>query len=343
MSSFRHAMGIFVLLALPAIGWADPLTFICVSDTHWKIPDEQNDRKRQIVASMNDIAGKKFPASLKEVTLGKPVGVLVAGDLIDGGRESQTLWTNWQRDFGLTGTDGAVLKLPVYETWGNHDGGKIVAEGIVARNKKRVGPISISPENNGEGLNYSWDWGQLHLVTVGFYPGNAVESKKHRSPNYDPRHSLDFLIKDLQTNVGDSKRPVIIMQHANLPNDSDEWWTAEQRTAYYEAFKNYNVVAIVDGHEGGGLYKWQGIDILGCNDIQSGYWVVQIDGTQMLAARTTDGVSWVKNTLNKTIELGKPRAAEKPATTAPAEATPKKDSAPAAPEATTGTPAGVKG
>lgn len=294
-----------VLLVSSALGWAESLTFLCASDTHWTSEDAKNERKRGILKTMNEIPGKAFPAALTGAAIGKPRGVLVAGDLTNGGRDGQAQWDLWTRDFGLTGTDGAVLKYPVYETWGNHDVGKIVAGGIIARNKTRVGPIHVSPENNGEGLNYSWDWAPVHFVTVGFYPGNANESKRHGSPGYDPRHSLDFLVKDLQEHVGDSGRPVVILQHVNLPGGGgDEWWSPAQRTAYHEAIKGYNVIAIVDGHEAGGLYKWEGIDILGCNGIDGGYWVVQIDGTQMLAGRTVDGQKWSK-TLKKTIDPGK--------------------------------------
>jgi cytolysin (calcineurin-like family phosphatase) len=296
-----------VLAALLAcFGHAADITFIAVSDTHFMVPDAKNDGKRKILVSMNDIAGRKFPASLNGANIGKPLGVMVAGDLIDGGREAQSQWKLWTRDFGLTGGDGAVLRLPVYETWGNHDGGKLVPDAIAMRNKSRTGITGISTDDNGDGTSYSWDWGQLHLVSVGMYPGNTIESKKHRSPGYAPRRSLDFLVGDLSRQVGGSRRPVVVMQHLNLPNDSDEWWTSGQRNAYYDVLKKYNVVAIVDGHEGGGLWKWKGIDVLGCNDINSGYWVVQVAGDRMMAARTTSGDSWKKAVLDKAIEMGKP-------------------------------------
>lgn len=305
---------LMVALSLPA--WAaEPagITFIAVSDTHYAVQDpkqgdaDRNEGKRKILAGMNEIAGKQFPASLKGAAVGKPLGVLVAGDLIDGGRDAKAQLDLWVRDFGLTGTDGVVLKLPVYEAWGNHDGGKLVAEFIAARNKRRVGLAAVSPENGGAGTSYSWDWGPLHLVSVGMYPGNAIESAKHTSSGYDPRKSLEFLTNDLAKCVGESRRPVVVMQHLNLPNKSDEWWTAAQRDACFEVLRKYNVVTIVDGHEGGGLWKWNGIDVLGCNDINGGYWVVQIEGTRMLAARTKNGETWNERAmLNKTIEIGRP-------------------------------------
>ena len=309
--------GILLLLTLSARALEPAsITFIAVSDTHYAIPDpkqgdvDMNVGKRKIVASMNALEGKKFPSALKGEKIGKPLGVLVAGDLINGGRDpdAKAQLKLWTRDFGLTGTDSEVLKLPVYETWGNHDGGKIVPGFIADRNRKRVG---ITPPTGGAGPSYSWDWGPLHLVSVGMYPGNANESK-HKSPGYDPHKSLEFLTDDLAKSVGDSKRPVLVMQHLNLPNDSDEWWTAAQRDAYLEVLKKYNVVAIVDGHEGGGLWQWNGIDVLGCNDINGGYWVVQIEGKRLIAARTRNGESWNdRAVLNKTIETGKP--AGKPA------------------------------
>ena len=239
---------LFIFLSLPTFAEeAGSITFIAASDTHFKVPYTQNDGKRVILAGMNQLAGKKFPASLKGETIGKPLGVMVAGDLIDGGRDAKAQLELWTRDFGLTGTDGAVLKLPVYETWGNHDGGNLVPEAIAARNKNRVGLVAASPAG-GEGPSYSWDWGSLHLVSVGMYPGNAVESEKHHSPSYDPRKSLEFLTNDLAKAVGNSRRPVVVMQHFNLPNDSDEWWTAAQRDAYLEVLRNYNVVTLRNNH-----------------------------------------------------------------------------------------------
>ncbi len=158
---------LFVFLSLSAFAAElGSITFIAASDTHFKVPDSQNDGKRLILAGMNQLAGKKFPASLKGETIGKPLGVMVAGDMIDGGRDAKAQLELWTRDFGLTGTDGAVLKLPVYETWGNHDGGNLVPEVIAARNKNRVGLVAASPTGDG-GPSYSWDWGSLHLVSVG--------------------------------------------------------------------------------------------------------------------------------------------------------------------------------
>ena len=46
--------------------------------------------------------------------------------------------------------------------------------------------------------------------------------------------------------------------------------------------------------------------MLGCNDINAGYWVVQVEGTRMIAARTKDGDTWNERAgLDKTIRTGK--------------------------------------
>lgn len=136
------------------------------------------------------------------------------------------------------------------------------------------------------------------------YAGDVNESK-HKWPGYNPRRSLAFLKADLMEHVGDSRRPVVVMQHLNLPNKSNEWWTATQRDAFFEVLKGCNVVAIIDSHEAGGLWKWNGLDVLGCNDINGGYWVVQIEGARMIAARTKDGVPWnARAVLDKEIGTG---------------------------------------
>ena len=234
-----------------------------------------------------------FPSSIGGATIATPRGVLVAGDLIDGDTTDTTAitneWNYWTRDFGLTGSDGAVLHLPVYETWGNRDADTIVQAGIVARNQSRLGSPNISPASAGQsGVNYSWDWDNLHLVTAGLYPANANLSLQRPDAAYDPQQSLSFLVSDLARNVGDSGRPVVIMFHIDLPTPADDtWWLTSQQTDFLNAVKDYNVVAVVDGHHSSGQSTWNGITVLDGDQMIDGYWVVQIDGTQFTAARTT--------------------------------------------------------
>jgi autotransporter-associated beta strand protein len=308
-----------LLCCLPAPTRAAPVTFIATSDTQWFAVASSNASMEQELTTMNTIAGKTFPSSLGGGTIGTPLGVVVAGDLTDnetGPGQVQEEWANWQNDWGLTGTgavgptgNGQYLHLPVYETWGNRDSNSIVQDGIIARNLIRAGLTAISPVPEGctdpGGINYSWDWGNLHLVTAGLYPANANLSLQHPTANDDPRQSLNFVINDLAQYVGDSGRPVAIALHVNLPQTDGEFWLPSQVTDFYNAIRDYNVVAILDGHHSGGLSTWNGITCLDGDHFTDGYWVVQIDGTQFTAARTADGGNtWNKTTLSKTIRTG---------------------------------------
>jgi len=139
------SVGLAILVGLAAPARAAPITFIATSDTQWSETDSANDAKRTILATMNTIAGDTFPLAVGGATIGTPRGVLLAGDLTNGGSTKAVTaqWSYWTRDFGLTGSDGAVLNLPVYETWGNRDANSIVQSSIVARNQSRVGVTAV--------------------------------------------------------------------------------------------------------------------------------------------------------------------------------------------------------
>jgi cytolysin (calcineurin-like family phosphatase) len=181
-------------------------------------------------------------------------GLINTGDLIDsldknGGPYPAMQRFEWQRyltDYGLNGTDGRI-PLPVYEIHGNHDGPQgdsFVVEAIIERNKTRPGVVNVS----GNGLHYSWDWGPVHFINLGMFVGAGEQRREDH--HYAPRASLEFLRDDLATCVGDSGRPVIISHHLHL--DAPEFdWPAEDLAAYHESIREYNVVAIFNGHTHG--------------------------------------------------------------------------------------------
>src|SRR6056297_3629235 len=92
----------------------------------------------------------------------------------------------------------------------NHDGPQgdtFVVDDIVARKQRRPSVKHIS-EN---GLHYSWDWGPLHLVSLGIFVGEG--EVRRQGFHYSPRASLEFLRADLAKQVGDSGRPVVLAFH----------------------------------------------------------------------------------------------------------------------------------
>ena len=182
------------------------------------------------------------------------LGVIVTGDLIDsadknGGPYPAMQMFEWKRfktDFGLNGTGGKI-PFPVFELHGNHDGPQgdtFIIDEIIARNTKRTGVVSVS----SNGLHYSWDWGPLHCVNAGIFVGlGDVRREDH---HYAARASLEFLRKDLATQVGDSRRPVIISFHLH-PNCPEFDWSREDLTEFWKETQKYNVVALFHGHTHG--------------------------------------------------------------------------------------------
>ncbi len=133
----RLALASFVGMALlwPAAATAADkpprnVTFISTSDPHYREAERkaQNERDHLTILEINDIAKRTWPEKLGGDPIQPPRGVLMLGDCIDDGDRlingklvSAEQFEAFVADFGLDGTDG-VLKFPVFETWGNHDG-----------------------------------------------------------------------------------------------------------------------------------------------------------------------------------------------------------------------------
>jgi len=280
--------------AVPA---ADGLSFFIISDTHMlaesatpgTIAAPRLALNERLVDVLNTLPGQQLPAGLGGGTIARPRGVLHLGDIADSGdklgadheRMTETEWSAHTRLYGLTGTEGR-LQYPIYELHGNHDtprAANVVLQGLIARNARRRGLTNISPN----GLHYSWNWDGVHFVALGIVVGaNQDDLPISRYGSYD---SLAFLVQDLRTHVGDSGRPVILLQHVDLqrysvpcddsvtggsramccegmakiawhskdcPKHADgismsEWSACDVR-AYHRAIAPYNVAAMFHGH-----------------------------------------------------------------------------------------------
>lgn len=285
------------LLAAATLLWLIPLearelTFFVVSDTHYGLSPEGDRTIPQLVEKMNVLPGTLYPPLLGG-TVGVPSGVIHIGDITNDGKKES--WDRFVHDYGLTGREG-VLKFPVYETFGNHDGGptSVVRSGIRERNKQRVGLKALS----SNGLHYSWDWQGVHFVCCGISPGTTV------SP-YDPEHSLEFLQEDLKRSSGSSAGPIILFHHFGFDKDhSLRWWSEEWRTTYYEQIKNFPILAILHGHAHRPLiYQWNGIAVYHPPHFQQkppketgpvthGFFVFHITDTEISVAERKLDDSW---------------------------------------------------
>ena len=255
------------------------VAFFLVGDTHLladkKDPTKLDERSAALssglIDTLNKLPGTEIPKEAGGETVLPARGVVHAGDCIDTGERTklkhrQTEWAAFTREFGLTGKDGR-LKMPVYEVHGNHDSTRsdgLPVEQISERNKTRPGVTNISKN----GLHYSWDWGNVHFVNLGIIVGQVEAVKRKR--RFDPVGSLDFLVSDLKSKVGDSGRPVVITHHVDMLRYSQslpvedakaeklEWDPADVK-GYYDALQGYNVAAILYGHtHARTIYRWDG-------------------------------------------------------------------------------------
>ena len=277
--------------AIAAPDVREPLTFIATSDSHYVSSKnlERIDRNKATIERMNNIPGTPWPGKLGGGKVGTPRGVLALGDLIDDGDkrdETPLQWRHFERQFGLDGTDG-LLKYPVFEGWGNHDGppvgkekfGFSVQSKIKERNalRKKAGRIGNVSEN---GLHYSWDWDTVHFVQANLYPADKQHAKvRYSLPWHDPQGALAFMKDDLKSNVGASGRPVVVMSHCGVDTD---WWHPEDWAEFYKAVKPYNVIAYFYGHSGTGLRKYKpegeekAIDCVNTGQTEKGFFVAEV-------------------------------------------------------------------
>lgn len=119
---------------------------------------------------------------------------------------------------------------------------------------------------------YSWDWHDVHFVQLGLVPGGAYSAGSLKDgyndecggpcpfPAFD---SISFLANDLATYVGNSGRPVVLVHHYYLGDNTfarEESFTEAERAAYWNVIKDYNVAAILAGHWHAGLTSSWGIE-----------------------------------------------------------------------------------
>lgn len=289
----------------PSVHAATDFTFFFTADTHYGL-DQWTDnevRNKATIARMNNLPGTALPAALGGA-VDTPRGVLVGGDLTDT-PELKNFYgihvgypilerDGFNDDYAVDGS--GLLNYPVYEGYGNHDvdntAYSYTLQGLRERNLVRPGVSTISDN----GLHYSWDWEGVHLVNLNIYPGENERSG----------FSLDFLKEDLAQNVGDSGRPIVLMQHFGFDSFSDQWWTPAEQQAFADAIAGYNVVGIFHGHlHDTRKYQWNGIDVfMGSSARDGNFLVVEFEGDQMkVAAREGDGWGY---TFTKTISVPEP-------------------------------------
>jgi hypothetical protein len=210
---------------------SDDLTFFAVSDTRYGQSSGGDETVPLLVKKMNLPQGTPYPEKLDGGIVGVPLGVLHNSDIANNGKNEH--WKVFLRDYGLIGKE-RQLTYPVYEAFGNHDGGpySVVRDGIKERNQDRIGLKDISENSR----YYSWDCDGVHFVELNLHPANKQHNSAKYSPIWhDPQWSLSFLKKVLADKMGDSGQLVVLMDHCGFDIN---WWVAEDRKALYDAANN---------------------------------------------------------------------------------------------------------
>lgn len=277
------------------------LTFIVASDPHFGLSPETDAVNYATIDAMHELPGARFPEKVGGGIIPTPRGVLLTGDLVENGnaRDGAEQWKAFEAAYGVSGE--GYCQYPVFEGFGNHDGNadRPPRLGVKARNARRPGLARIS-EN---GLHYSWDWDDFHFVSVNLYVGSrASPAQEKRGSWTDPQKSLEFLREDLAASVGKSGRPVLIYHHYGFDGYSNGWYAEEERQAYFEAIKDYNVIAIFYGHTHGvGAMKWNGVDAYNAPAAQPApgrFLVVRVTREDLVVAERKGaewGLSWRKS------------------------------------------------
>lgn len=256
-----------------------PVAFFLIGDTHVLAsednPSKIDERSRTVIQrlidTLNTLPETVIPESAGGGRVLSPQGVLHAGDCIDSGDKpkvpmQQTEWGGYLDMFGTTGSDG-LLRFPLFDVHGNHDsprGDGYATSQMRERNRRRSGLINVS----ASGLQYSFDWGPVHVVCLGIVVGEVPGPSRTR--RYSPHGSLDFLLADLKKHVSNSGRPVLLMHHIDVlrysTTDPIDDATARQREwdpadvqGYYQALQPYTIAGVLYGHtHGRNVFRWNG-------------------------------------------------------------------------------------
>ena len=281
------------------------------------------ERVKQQLDAMRGWVGQSYPqrpvfAGLELGTVGVPRGLFILGDLTDGHKEltqQQEQWQSFEALFPVKGVAFGSNLIPAFAIAGNHDGELAgpQRQGLVNRNRafSQAGRVTALSSN---GVHFALNLDGVHFIGLGLCPADTTDSKtpfKFGQPGSgswnDPQGALTFLKDYLARYVGSSGQPVVLLQHYGFDSFSLNdwnWWTPKQRRALYDLLKDYNVAAIVHGHNHHAEhYRWpdpkrhaadldfffdgkppanaRQYDVVSCGNV---CWVIRIRGNQMLGA-----------------------------------------------------------
>lgn len=183
-------------------------------------------------------------------------GVIIAGDLVQTGHPGE--W-DWYLN-SLTEQRTSYTMLPyVFDGLGNHDYDSPVRHEIIRDHIREHSRNAVRTRGGAAPIpHYSWDWHDIHFVQLNVIPSDSPPSG---GLQFFPYAALSFLVQDLQQNVGNTGRPVVIVHHFGLnegdpEGDVPSWWDPYQKVQYWNVIAPYNVRAILHGHTHLGAGHW---------------------------------------------------------------------------------------
>ena len=220
------------------------VTMFVTADNHFGYARETTAMNRVNINMMNNLPGTPYPASIGG-KVGTPAGVIVAGDLTQGGKPCE--WNEFRKHFPLHGGTGPnVIHYDVYECTGNHDRRwkpnwmelqmadyKTVKEEVALRHGDR---------------KYGFDIQGVQFYSLDEYP---TESK------------CKWLGDELAS-IG-KKKPVVLFFHFDMWDD--KWWRPAEREHFRQTIDGYNILCILHGHKHNSyIYDWNGYNVfsVGC-------------------------------------------------------------------------------
>jgi len=104
---------------------------------------------------------------------------------------------------------------------------------------------------------YSFYIGNVLFINLGLHPAIKPSEVAEKSSVKELGQSMEFLKKTL-SDVKDKNTPIVIFFHYPTQGSYSDWWPQEDKDAFYNTIKNYNVILILAGHSHGGtIYKFR--------------------------------------------------------------------------------------
>lgn len=177
----------------------------------------------------------------------------------DGNAHVFAEFQQFRDEYGLCGNK--KLRYPAFEGAGNHDYWRDVGEEfehpvhkyIAYRNNFRQGLDRLDPLAKG---HYSWTWDDVHFVQLNLAAMDRTtyncDSEELEDCFEDlvlrtmkANNALTFLKQDLARHAAPGQ-PVVLISH--YPWIGSPWFERDDRVALLQVIKNYNVIALIHGH-----------------------------------------------------------------------------------------------